>query len=54
MVNNQPANIRDTGEAGLIPGSGRYPGGGNGTHPSILAWKILHIPWNHSQSDTTE
>ena len=26
----------DSGEEGLIPGLGRYPGGGNG----ILAWKI--------------
>ena len=27
------------GDAGLIPGSGRSPGGGNG---SVLAWEI---PW---------
>ena len=27
MVKNPPAN---TGDAGLIPGSGRSPGGGNG------------------------
>ena len=27
MVKNLPANAGDTG---LIPGSGRYPGGGNG------------------------
>ena len=33
MVNNQPANIRDTGEAGVIPGSGRSLRGGNGNPP---------------------
>ena len=27
-------------EAGSIPGSGRYPGGGNESHSSILAWRI--------------
>ena len=39
MVKNPPANA---GDAGLIPGSGRSPGGGNGNHSSILAWEI---PW---------
>ena len=38
-VKNLSANV---GDAGLIPGSGRSPGGGNGTHSSILTWKI---PW---------
>ena len=27
------------GDAGLIPGSGRFYGGENATHSSILAWK---------------
>ena len=27
---NRPANARDTGNVGLIPGLGRSPGGGNG------------------------
>ena len=36
VVKNPPAN------AGPIPGSERSPGVGNGTHFSILAWKI---PW---------
>ena len=31
-------NVRDGG----IPGSGRSPGGGDGTYSSILAWRI---PW---------
>ena len=39
MVKNPPVNARDSG---LIPGSGRCPGGGNGNHSSILAWEI---PW---------
>ena len=33
------ANAGDTGDAGLIPGSGRSPGEGNGTHSNHLAWK---------------
>ena len=37
MVKNPPANA---GDAGLIPGSGRSPAEGNGTHSSILASKI--------------
>ena len=32
----------DAGDMGLIPGSGRSPGKGNGTYSSILAWRI---PW---------
>ena len=30
VVKNLPANSGVAGDAGLIPGSGRYPGGGNG------------------------
>ena len=30
MVKNPPANAGDSGDAGLIPGLGRSPGGGNG------------------------
>ena len=37
--NSLPANA---GDVGLIPGLGRSPGGGNGNHSSILAYKI---PW---------
>ena len=29
MVQNSPANAGELRDAGLIPGSGRYPGGGN-------------------------
>ena len=30
MVKNVPVNERDAGDVGLIPGSGRSSGGGNG------------------------
>ena len=30
MVKNPPANTGGTGDEGLVPGSGRYPGEGNG------------------------
>ena len=30
MVNNLPANVRDIRDVGLIPGSGRFLGEGNG------------------------
>ena len=30
MVNSLPANAGDTGDMGLLPGSGRSAGGGNG------------------------
>ena len=43
MVKKLPASARDTRDMGLIPGSGRYPGEGNGNPPSVfLAWEI---PW---------
>ena len=29
-MKNPPASAGDIGEAGLIPGSGSFPGGGNG------------------------
>ena len=30
VIKNPPVNAGDTGDAGSIPGSGRYPGVGNG------------------------
>ena len=45
VVKNLPANTGDTRDAGSIPGSGRFPGGGNGKtaiHSSVLAWRT---PW---------
>ena len=40
MVKNPPAKA---GAMGLIPGSGRFLGGGNGNQSSILAWEIPGI-----------
>ena len=36
MVKNPPGNA---GDSGLVPGLGRSPGVGDGTHCSILAWE---------------
>ena len=30
MVTNSPAGVGDAGDVSSIPGSGRFPGGGNG------------------------
>ena len=42
MVKNPPASAGEIRDADLILGLGRSPGGGHGTHSSILAWRI---PW---------
>ena len=42
VVQNLPANAGDTGDVGLIPGSGRFPEKEMATHSGILAWRI---PW---------
>ena len=44
VVKNPPANARNWRDTGLIPGSGRLLGVGNGNHSSILAWEI---PWTY-------
>jgi len=58
VVKNPPANI----DRGLIPGSGKSPGEGNGNpHSSILGWEIpwtekpggLCSPWGCKELDTT-
>ena len=48
----------NAGDPGLIPGSGRSFGEGNGTP---LTWRIpwreepgIHNPWDHEESDMTE
>ena len=41
-VKNPPANAGYRRHSGLIPGSGRAPGGEHGNHSSILAWET---PW---------
>ena len=53
-------SAHNAGDLGSIPGLGRSPGKGNGTHSSITAWRI---PWTEepgglqsmvSQSEMTE
>ena len=36
MVKNLPANGEDAGDLGLVPGSGRSPGGGNSNPPPVF------------------
>ena len=50
MVKNLPAKARDVRDVGLIPGSGRSPGGGHTTHSSVLAWRI---PWTEEPGRLT-
>ena len=56
LAKKLPANAGDLKEVGLIPGSGRSPGGS--TYSSILAWRIPrtegYSPWGHKESNTTE
>ena len=61
VIKNPPANAGDGRDADWIPGSGRCPGEGHGTHPSILAWRIPwtkslvgYSPWGCKELDTTE
>ena len=42
VVKEAACNAGDTGDAGLIPGSGRSPGGGNG---NLLHYSCLKNPW---------
>ena len=46
MVKNPPTNAGDT-DAGLIPGSGRSPGKGNG---NPLRYSCLENPWTEEPS----
>ena len=57
MVKNLPANAGDSIDLGLIPGSGRSPGVGNGNPPgkshgqrSLVSYNL----WGHKELDTTE
>ena len=40
VIKNLPANAGDIRDVGLIPGLGRFPGGGLGNPLNILAWRI--------------
>ena len=60
MVKNSPANAKDVGDSGLIPGLGRSPRGGNGNtlQYSCLENSMDRGAWqatvHGSQRDTTE
>ena len=63
MVKHPPANAGDIRDVGSIPGSGRYPGGGNGSCrlPVFLPGEFHGqrsledcSPRGHKESDTTE
>ena len=41
------SRVCSAGDPGSIPGSGRSPGEGNGSHSSILGWRI---PWTEEPS----
>ena len=41
VLKNPPDNAGDAGDSGLIPGSGRFPGGGNG---NPLPYSCLENP----------
>ena len=47
MVKESACNAGDAGDLGLIPGSGRYPGGGNG---NTLQCYRLKIPMDRGPS----
>ena len=62
-IKNLPANVGDTRDMGLIPGSGRFPGGENGNplQCSCLenpmdrgAWWTTYNPLGCRESDMTE
>ena len=62
MVKNPPANAGDVRDSSSIPGSGRSPGGGNGTplQYSCLENPMYRGAWwatvhgSHKELDTTE
>ena len=62
VVKNQPANVGDIRDAGLISGLGSSPGGGYGNPLQYSCLENPHgqrslagySPWRHKESDTTE
>ena len=45
MVKNLPASAGDEGDVGLIPGSGRSPGGGHGQPTPVFLPGESHGQW---------
>ena len=62
VVKNLPANAEDVRDVGLIPGSGRCPGGGHGNplqypclgNPHGQRSLAGYSPWGHKELDATE
>ena len=63
VVKNPPANAGDIKDMGLIPGSGRHTGLGNGNslqyscleNPMSIERSLVgYISWGCKESDTTE
>ena len=58
MVKDLPTSAEDTRNVGLIPGSGSYPGVGNGNplQNSFLGQRSLvgYSPWGPEELDTAE
>ena len=56
MVKNLPAITGDLRDVGSIPGSGRFPGGGNGNpvQCSCLGNPMDRRAWQVTKSDMTE
>ena len=61
VIKNTPANAADISNAGLIPGLGRSPGGGNGNpvqYPCMEPWTEepsgLESMGSRKESDRTE
>jgi len=50
VVKNPPANAGDTGDVGLIPGSGRSAGGGN---DNLLQYSCLENPMDRGAWQAT-
>ena len=50
VAKNLPANARDLGDKGLIPGSGRSPGGGHG---NPLQYSCLENPMDRGAWQAT-
>ena len=50
VVENLPANTGDAGDAGSIPGSERFPGGGNG---NPLQYSCLENPMDRGAWQAT-
>ena len=53
MVKNLPANAGDSGDSGLIPGSGRSPGGGNCEASCSLVDSLTSKEKNHENNSST-